>query len=112
MQKGNPTGAIFNAHSKPACSLLTSARMVGDLLTVATESFAASKSQSLATSRSDEYGFTINNIPFDNDRFSNYSLGGQAEQSFAGTGQASQSNTFTGRLSVSVVRVFANGILK
>ncbi len=114
MQKGNPTGAIFNAHSKTG--LFTTdqrARMVGDLLTVAfTESFAASKSQSTATSRSDEYGFTVNNIPFDNDRFSNYSLGGQAEQSFAGTGQASQSNSFTGRLSVSVVRVFANGNLE
>ena len=113
-KKGNPTGAIFNAHS--TTGLFTTdqrARMVGDLLTVAfTESFAASKSQSTATSRSDEYGFTINNIPFDNDRFSNYSLGGQAEQSFAGTGQASQSNTFTGRLSVSVVRVFANGNLE
>jgi flagellar L-ring protein precursor FlgH len=101
------TGAIFNANAKTG--LFTTdqrARGVGDLLTVSfSESFAATKSQSTATSKSDDFSVTL---PFDQSRLSG-KLTAATAQDFSGSGQAAQSNSFRGQLSVSVVRVFANG---
>lgn len=101
------TGSIFNANAKTG--LFTTdqrARGVGDLLTVSfAENFAATKSQSTATSKSDDFSVTL---PFDQARLSG-KLTAATAQDFSGSGQAAQSNSFRGQLSVSVVRVFANG---
>lgn len=102
-----PTGSIFNASAKTG--LFTTdqrARGVGDLLTVSfAESFAATKSQSTASARSDQFAVTL---PF-NQAALEAKLTSGGEQAFSGSGQAAQSNSFRGQLSVSVVRVFANG---
>jgi flagellar L-ring protein precursor FlgH len=47
-------------------------------------------------------------LPFDQAGLS-AKLGAESESSFTGSGNAAQSNSFTGLLSVSVIRIFANG---
>lgn len=101
------SGAIFNASAKTG--LFTTdqrARTVGDILTISfVESFAATKSQSTQTARDDTFGVTL---PFNQSALQNKLTAG-GSQSFSGSGQAAQSNSFTGQLSVSVVRVYSNG---
>ncbi len=105
--QGMPTGSIYNASSNSG--LFTTdqrARSVGDLLTVSfSESFNATKSQSVSASKSDEMAIIL---PFDQAGLSG-KLGAENESSFSGSGNAAQSNSFTGLLSVSVIRIFANG---
>ena len=107
LNQGMPTGSIYNASAKTG--LFTTdqrARSVGDILTVSfTESFAATKSQSASASKSDTMSVTL---PFDQSRLSG-KLGLEGASQFSGSGSAAQSNSFTGLLSVSVVRIFANG---
>ncbi len=107
MDKVAVSGSIFNANAKTG--LFTTdqrARTVGDILTVSfQESFAATKSQSTATARDDSFGVTL---PFNQSALQGKLTAG-GSQSFSGSGQAAQSNSFTGQLSVSVVRVYSNG---
>lgn len=107
LHEGVPTGSIYNASA--STGLFTTdqrARAVGDILTVSfTESFAATKSQSASASKSDSMSVSL---PFDQSRLS-AKLGLEGASEFSGSGSAAQSNSFTGLLSVSVIRIFANG---
>ena len=112
------TGAIYQQGQSGLFSADRRARKVGDILTVDfNEVFAATKAQSAASSKSDSFEIGLPTaIP-------NILTGGLANvtggiepglssstaQSFSGTGNAAQSNSLTGRLSVTVVRVFENG---
>jgi flagellar L-ring protein precursor FlgH len=102
------TGSIYKASAKTG--LFTTdqrARAIGDIVTVSfTESFSATKSQSASSSKSDEMGFTF---PFGLSDHLNGSLSSQSEMKFAGSGAAAQSNTLSGLLSATVVRVYDNG---
>ena len=93
------------------------AHRVGDILTVSfTESFAATKSQNAASSKTSDSTVTLPNIlenlagkdliPESTD------LSAGTEQSFTGSGSSNQSNSLKGLISVHVVRVFGNGNLE
>jgi len=112
------SGAIYQADQGGLFSSDRRARAVGDILTVDfNEVFAATKAQSAATAKSDSYEL---NLPVG---LPNMLTGGLANgnadnaltsgttQAFNGSGNAAQSNSLSGRLSVTVVRVFENGNL-
>ena len=112
----NKTGAIYQQGQSGLFSADRRARKVGDILTVDfNEVFAATKAQSAASSKADsfELGLPVG-LP-------NILTGGLAKgkaenaltastaQSFNGSGNAGLSNSLTGRLAVTVVRIFKNG---
>jgi len=110
------SGAIYQQGQSGLFSADRRARKVGDILTVDfNEVFAATKAQSAAASKSDsfELGLPVG-LPnlltggLANGAAGN-SLTSSTEQSFSGSGNAAQSNSLTGRLSVTVVRIFENG---
>ena len=108
------TGAIYQPDQGGLFSKDRRARKVGDILTVDfNEVFAATKAQTAASAKSDSFAL---NLPVG---VPNLLTGGLAPdaltsgttQSFSGSGNAAQSNSLTGRLSVTVVRIFDNGNL-
>ncbi len=112
----NKTGSIYQSGQAGLFSSDRRARKVGDILTVDfNEVFAATKAQSAASSKADSYelGLPIG-LPniltggLANGNADN-ALTASTAQSFSGTGNAAQSNSLTGRLSVTVVRIFENG---
>lgn len=106
-----PTGGIYSASSSGLFVSDRRAARVGDILTVQfTEKFAASKSQSASGSRSNDYAIDLPDVltgGFDDGRLTN-----STDQSFNGKGAANQSNSLTGQLSVTVVRVMPGGMLE
>lgn len=100
-------GSIYHPGVSGLFAVEQRASKVGDVLTIAlNESFQATKSQTASADKSDN---TTAQLP----RF----LGANdpafgVNQSFAGSGAAAQSNTFTGLVTVSVVRVMSNGNLQ
>lgn len=102
-----PTGGIFNASAKGLFVSDRRAAVVGDMLTVEfTEQFRATKSQTASGARSSSYE---TELPFGID---SGQLTGSAAQSFTGRGGAAQSNSLTGLLTVTVIRVLPNGDLE
>jgi len=104
---GPSNGSIYHPGVSGLFAVEQRASKVGDVLTVAlNESFQATKSQSATADKSDS---TTAQLP---------SFLGASDpafgvnQSFAGSGAAAQSNTFTGLVTVSVVRVLPNGNLQ
>lgn len=110
-QGGLPTGGIYSASSAGLFASDRRAARVGDILTVQfAERFSASKSQTASGSSQSEFAADLPNLftgGFDDGLLSNSS-----DQSFAGRGAAQQSNSLSGRLSVSVVRVLPGGLLE
>ena len=106
-----PTGSIYYQGTRGLFASDRRASGIGDVLTVQfIERFQASKSQSANAGRSASMEMELPSLlvgDFDSGR-----LGGSTAESFSGRGGAAQSNSFTGRLSVSVVRVLANGHLE
>ena len=110
-------GAIYKPNQSGLFAMESRAHRVGDILTVSfTESFAATKSQNAASSKTSDSKVTLPNIlenlagkdlvPESTD------LSAGTEQSFTGSGSSNQSNSLTGLISVHVVRVFGNGNLE
>jgi flagellar L-ring protein FlgH len=106
-----PTGGIYTASSSGLFASDRRANKVGDILTVEfTEKFAATKSQSASGGRSSSYEIDLPNIltgGFDDGKLTN-----GTNQSFKGNGAAQQSNSLTGLMSVSVVRVMPGGAME
>lgn len=106
-----PTGGIYTASSGGIFASDRRAARVGDILTVQfAERFQASKTQSTSGSRSNDYSIDMPDVltlGLDDGVLDN-----GTDQSFAGRGQAQQSNSLTGRLSVQVVRVLPGGQLE
>ena len=111
-------GAIFRAGQSGLFATDQRARRVGDILTVTfNEIFAATKAQTAASSKADAFAVTLpTGLPniltggFDKDAGGNGAgLTAGTNRTFAGAGNAAQSNSFTGSLAVTVTRVFANG---
>lgn len=106
-----PTGGIYTASSAGLFASDRRAARVGDILTVEfSEKFAASKSQSASGGRTNSYQIDLPNVltgGFDDD-----ALTSGTDQSFDGRGAAQQSNSLTGRMSVSVVREMPGGMLE
>ena len=106
-----PTGSIYNDRAQGLFAMDRRASKVGDILTVELEeSFTASKNQSSSGSKQNDYEMSLPSIlpaTLVDELFD-----GGTSQSFAGNGAASQSNSLSGRMSVSVVRVFPGGNLE
>ena len=91
----NMNGAIFQPGRSGLFATDQRARRIGDILTVSfNETYAATKAQTMLTGG------------FDKDPAG---LNAGTTRSFAGAGNAVQSNSFSGLLSVTVIRVFDNG---
>lgn len=105
------TGGIYTASSSGLFASDRRAQHVGDILTVQfVERFQATKSQSASGQRSSDYELDMPDaltMGLDDGLLTN-----STDQSFAGKGAAQQSNSLTGRLSVSVVRVLPGGLLE
>jgi len=106
-----PTGGIYTASSGGIFASDRRAARVGDILTVQfTERFQASKTQSASGSRSNAFELDMpDSLTLGLD---DGVLDSGTDQSYAGRGQAQQSNSLTGRLSVQVVRVLPGGMLE
>lgn len=106
-----PTGGIYTASSGGIFASDRRAARMGDILTVQfVERFQASKTQSASGSRSNSYSLDMPDaltLGLDDGLLDN-----GTDQSFNGRGQAQQSNSLTGRLSVQVVRVLPGGMLE
>ena len=111
-------GAIFRSGQSGLFATDQRARRVGDILTVTfNEIFAATKAQTAASSKADAFAVTLpTGLPniltggFDKDAGGNGAgLTAGTNRTFSGAGNAAQSNSFTGSLAVTVIRVFSNG---
>jgi flagellar L-ring protein precursor FlgH len=115
---GMANGSIYAPNQSGIVSGSQRARQVGDILTVAfTERFQATKNQNATTAKTSEFAVTMPPIlgaPLSNisGALSDPGFTGGTEQAFTGTGGAAQSNSLTGRMSVSVVRVLPGGNLE
>ncbi|MEL6550190.1 MAG: flagellar basal body L-ring protein FlgH [Pseudomonadota bacterium] len=111
LDQGLPTGAIYGSGAKGLFAADRRASAVGDILTVDfQEAFAASKNQAAGSNKTDSFAVDIPDIlplPFDDE-----DLTGSTTRTFSGDGSATQSNSLTGRVSVSVVRVLPGGNLE
>ena len=113
-KSANLNGAIFQPGRSGVFATDKRARRIGDILTVSfNEIYAATKAQTAASSKTDAFGVTLpTGLPniltggFDKDPAG---LNAGTTRSFAGSGNAVQSNSFSGLLSVTVIRVFDNG---
>ena len=113
-KSNNINGAIFQPGRSGLFATDQRARRIGDILTVSfNEIYAATKAQTAASSKTDAFGVTLpTGLPnvltggFDKDPAG---LNAGTTRSFAGSGNAVQSNSFSGLLSVTVIRVFDNG---
>jgi flagellar L-ring protein FlgH len=106
-----PSGAIFHQNARGLFVNDRRASRVGDVLTVQlSERFQASKSQSANAGRTSSFDITLPTALIGG--FDNASLGSESSQSFNGRGAAAQSNSLSGRVSVSVMRVLPNGHLE
>ena len=105
-------GSIYSGSSAGLFSSDRRAHKVGDILTVTlNETFSSTKSVTTNSSKADAIGAEVGPTGV----LRNFAgLGGSASKtnSFAGSGSAAQSNSLTGFLSVTVVRVFPNGNLE
>ena len=106
-----PTGAIYSETAPGLFAADRRAARVGDILTVDfTERFSGRDVQGTSLSRSDTSSIDLPGaLPFGID---DAGLGMGSERGFSGSGSASQSNSLTGRVSVTVVRELPGGNLE
>ncbi|MCG7572166.1 flagellar basal body L-ring protein FlgH [Phaeobacter sp. CNT1-3] len=103
------SGGIFSGGQMGLFATDRRASQVGDILTVELkEKFQASKAQNASSSKAD--AFQINTPGFLGINDSQLTAG--TNKTFNGNGRASQSNSLTGRMSVSVVRILPGGNLE
>jgi len=114
VDEGAPTGGIYAETKGGLFATDRRARQVGDILTVnLNETFAATKSQSAASAKADSFDVTLpgglpNMFTGGYDKGTS-PLAAGTTRSFSGSGNAAQSNSLTGYLTVTVTRVFENG---
>ncbi|MBF96038.1 MAG: Flagellar L-ring protein [Alphaproteobacteria bacterium MarineAlpha9_Bin4] len=124
-------GSIYNQKSSGFFASDRRAKNVGDILTITlNESLSASKSTTNTTSKADTFGVTLpplfsngaatksvanqldNKLGLGNGGVESSDFAAGANQSFSGAGTAAQSNTLSGSMTVTVVRVYPNGNLE
>ena len=88
-------------------------RNVGDTLTIVLdEQVSASKSSASNASRNGAAGLTPTLVPEQLDKLQEWGFNLDSESTFQGAGGSNASNTFTGTITVTVVRVLPNGNLQ
>ncbi|WP_281072472.1 flagellar basal body L-ring protein FlgH [Succinivibrio dextrinosolvens] len=121
-----PTGGIYNPYTlNNGMYSDTSAHKVGDIISVTLEeSTSASKNANTSLTKNNQNNYGGMNLAFGTDdntvnKYANkyinrYSptLTSNNSNTFSGTGKGSQSNSLKGQISVSVVKVYANGNLQ
>jgi len=110
-----PTGSIYSDNGVGLFPSGPTSKQVGDIINITMlETFSATKSSSAASSKADSFDVTLpTGLPnILTGGFEAGSLTSGTTQSFGGSGTASQSNTLTGSMSVTVMRVFTNGNLE
>ena len=124
-------GSIYDDKSSGFFASDRRAKNVGDILTITlNESLSASKSTTNTTAKTDTFGVTLpplfsngagtksianqldNKLGIGNGGVESSDFAAGANQSFSGAGTAAQSNTLTGSMTVTVVRVYPNGNLE
>ena len=123
-------GSIYNSTSSGFFAGDRRAKSVGDILTVSlNESLSASKSTTNTTSKTDTFGVTLPPLVFNQnpivnagtsilgagkgtDSLTAADVAAGAAQSFAGAGTAAQTNTLTGSMTVTIIKVYPNGNLE
>ena len=108
-----PNGSIFQAASGYA-ALTSGARaaMVGDVITITlVEKTQASKSNSADTSRDGNIGLTPPTTGILSKLFSASDVAMGGTNAFTGKGAASQSNTLSGEITVTIAQIFPNGTM-
>jgi len=111
MQRNPDSGAIFQASRNYNLYGDTKALNVGDVLTVVLrESTTASKNAETTITKDQQLGLAEPNIF----GYGNIGLGASAdmERDFGGKAEADQSNSLAGSISVTVVEVLPNGVLR
>ncbi len=113
MNKTKPaSGGIYSTSSPGLFSADKRAHKIGDILTVQlSETFSSTKSVSSQTSKEDAIGAEVGPTGI----LRNFAgLGGNLSKTntFKGSGSASQSNSLTGFISATVVKVYPNGNLE
>ena len=124
-------GSIYDEKSSGFFASDRRAKKIGDILTITlNESLSASKSTTNTTSKADTFGVTLpplfsnssatrsaynqldNKLGLGNGDVNSSDLTAGANQSFSGAGTAAQSNSLTGSMTVTVVKVYPNGNLE
>lgn len=106
-------GGIFQAEAGYA-PLTSGARaaMVGDILTISlVESTQASKSNAATTGREGSIGLTPPTTGIFSKLFQPSDVAASGQNDFKGAGNASQSNSLSGEITVTVSKVLSNGTL-
>jgi flagellar L-ring protein precursor FlgH len=103
-------GAIYSTSSPGLFSSDKRAHQVGDILTVQlNETFSSTKSVTSQSAKEDAVAAQVGPTGI----LKNFAgLGGTVTNSFKGSGSASQSNSLTGFISATVVKVYPNGNLE
>jgi len=110
-----PTGSIYSDNGVGLFPSGPTSKQVGDIINITMlETFSATKSSSAASSKADSFDVTLpTGLPnILTGGFEAGSLTSGTTQSFGGSGSTSQSNTLTGSMSVTVMRIFTNGNLE
>ena len=124
-------GSIYDEKSSGFFASDRRANNIGDILTVTlNESLSASKSTTNTTTKADTFGVTLpplfsngaatksaanqldNKLGVGNGGVDSGDFTAGANQSFSGAGTAAQTNTLTGSMTVTVIRVYPNGNLE
>ena len=113
MERSKPNGGgIYSTSSPGLFSADKRAHKIGDILTVQlSETFSSTKSVSSQTSKEDAIGAEVGPTGI----LRNFAgIGGNVSKTntFKGSGSASQSNSLTGFISATVVKVYPNGNLE
>lgn len=109
-----PNGAIFQSGSsaRPLFEDLRP-RAAGDLLTVIfNEQVSASKSSQSSANRDSQTSFVPNTVPDGLEQLGGYGFDLESQYDFQGGGGTQARNTFTGTITVTVVKVLGNGNLR
>jgi flagellar L-ring protein precursor FlgH len=108
----NVNGSIYAQAGGGLFATDRRAQHVGDILTVnLSEQFSAKKAQSATSGKTDGFEVTVP-LGLQNNLGTAADLTAGTKQSFSGSGGATQSNSLTGKISVTVIRLLDNGNLE
>lgn len=107
-----PTGSIFRTAGNVDLFSDPKPRAVGDILTVQiAENLNAAQSANSATDKKTSFASQVPGVSVAGIGFHGWNASGAGDNSFAGTGQTTSTDNFTGTITVTVTEVLPNGNL-